>query len=76
MVAELGVCGLEGGEDPSHSDGCRALNVIVKGALGVAVLLQEPEGIVVAKVLKLDERVLAIVLDHSLHELIDEVIVF
>ena len=75
MVGELGVCGLESGEDASNSNGCCALNVIVEGTVGVAVLLEEPEGVVVAKVLKLDEGVLAVVLHHGLHELVDEVII-
>lgn len=38
-------------------------------------LLQETEGVVVAKVLKLDECVLAITLHHRLHELIDEAVI-
>ena len=76
VVGELRVCGLEGGEDAGNGDGCCALNVVVEGAVRVAVLLEEPEGVVVAKVLKLDERVLAVVLDHGLHELVDEVVVF
>ena len=75
VVGELRVCGLEGGEDAGNGDGCCALNVVVEGAVRVAVLLEEPEGVVVAKVLKLDERVLAVVLDHGLHELVDEVVV-
>ena len=76
VVGELRVCGLEGGEDAGNGDGRCALNVVVEGAVRVAVLLEEPEGVVVAKVLKLDERVLAVVLDHGLHELVDEVIIF
>ena len=66
MVGELGVCGLEGGEDASNSNGCCALNVIVEGTVGVAVLLEESEGIVVAKVLKLDQCVLAPTLHNGL----------
>ena len=75
VVAELGVGGLQGGEDTGHDHGGRALDVVVEGAVGVAVLLEEPEGVLVAKVLKLDERVLAVVLHHGLHELVDEVVV-
>ena len=41
----------------------------------VPVLLEESEGIVVTKVLKLDECVLAVVLHHRLHELINEVVI-
>ena len=76
MVGELRVCGLEGGEDAGNGDRCGALNVVVEGAVGVAVLFKESEGVVVTKVLKLDECVLAVVLHHSLHELVDEVIIF
>ena len=75
VVTELGVGGLQSSKDPSDNNGCGALDVIVEGAVRVAVLLEEPEGILVAEVLKLDQRVLAIVLDNGLHELINEVVI-
>ena len=75
MVRQLGISGLQGGQDTGHRHGGSALDVVVEGAVGVAVLLEEPEGVLVAKVLKLDERVLAVVLHHGLHELVDEVVV-
>ena len=41
----------------------------------IAVLVQQPEGVRVAKVLELDEGVLAIALDGRLHELVEESVV-
>ena len=60
MVGQLGVGGLERGEHPGTRHAGRALDVVIEGAVLVAVLLQEPEGVVVAEVLELDEGVLAV----------------
>jgi hypothetical protein len=40
---ELGVGGLEGGQDSGYSNGCSALDVIVEGTVLVTVLFKEPE---------------------------------
>ena len=60
MVPQLGVGGLESRQHARHRHAGRALDVVVEGAVLVAVLLQEPEGVVVAEVLELDECVLAV----------------
>lgn len=58
VVRELGVGGLERGQDAGDGDGGRALDVVVEGAVAVAVLLQEAERVVVAEVLELYQAVL------------------
>ena len=75
MVRQLGISGLEGGQDTGYRHGGSALDVVVEGAVGVAVLFQQPEGVVVTKVLKLDQGVLAVPLYYSLHELLHKVVV-
>ena len=60
MVRQLGVGGLERGEHPGTRHARRALDVVVEGAVLVAVFLQEPEGILIAEVLELDECVLSV----------------
>mmetsp|Transcript_5263 Transcript_5263/g.12191 ORF Transcript_5263/g.12191 Transcript_5263/m.12191 type:complete len:296 (-) Transcript_5263:321-1208(-) len=55
LVLELGALDLYGPHDACEGDRGCALNVVVEGADSVAVLLQEAEGVCVAKVLKLDE---------------------
>lgn len=56
--------------------GCvRTLDIIVEGAVLLPVLPQEAEGIVVPKVLKLDQCVLPVFVHHSFHEFIDQIIV-
>ena len=52
------------------------LNIIVECTKFVSVLFQESEGIMVAKVFKLDEGVLTVSLDNRCHELVDEVVIF
>ena len=42
VVGELGVGGLQGSEDAGHGDRSGALDVVVEGAVLVAVLLKEP----------------------------------
>lgn len=51
------------------------LDVIVEGAVLLPVLSEKPESVVVPKVFKLDQCVLPIFVHHSLHELVDQVIV-
>lgn len=51
------------------------LDIIIEGAVLLSVFLQEAESVVIPKVFKLDERVLSVLLNHSLHELIDEIVV-
>lgn len=51
------------------------LYIIIEGAVLLPVFPEEAEGIVVSKVLKLNQRVLPIFVHHSLHELIDQIIV-
>lgn len=53
----------------------RTLDIIVKGAVLLSVLPEEAEGIVVPKVLKLDQCVLPVFVHHSFHELINQIIV-
>lgn len=53
----------------------RTLDIIIEGAVLLPVLPEEAEGIMVPKVLKLDQRVLSIFFHHSLHELIDQIII-
>ena len=42
VIGELGVGGLQGGQDSGQGDGRGALDVVVEGAVLVAVLLKEP----------------------------------
>uniref|UniRef100_A0AAG5CP82 Uncharacterized protein n=1 Tax=Anopheles atroparvus TaxID=41427 RepID=A0AAG5CP82_ANOAO len=63
------------GEQAGHRHRCRALDVVVERAVRIAELVQEAERVVVAKVLELDERVLAVPLHDGLHELVDELVV-
>lgn len=51
------------------------LDIIVEGAVLLPVLPEEAESIVVPKVLKLDQCVLPVFVHHSLHELINQIIV-
>lgn len=53
----------------------RTLDIIVEGAVLLPVLPEEAEGIMIPKVLKLDQCVLSIFVHHSLHELIYQIIV-
>lgn len=53
----------------------QTLDIIVEGAVFLPVLPEESECIVVSKVFKLDQRVLAIFVHHSFHELVNKVIV-
>lgn len=53
----------------------QTLDVIVEGAVLLPVLPEEAESIVIPKVLKLDQCVLAIFVHHSLHEFINQIIV-
>uniref|UniRef100_A0A182SLI1 Uncharacterized protein n=1 Tax=Anopheles maculatus TaxID=74869 RepID=A0A182SLI1_9DIPT len=62
-------------QQPSHGYRCRTLNVVIKRAVRVAILVQKTERIVVAKVLELNERVLTVTLHHRLHKLVDEIII-
>ena len=60
VVRQLGVGGLESRQHARHRHARRALDVVVEGAVLVAVLLQEPEGVLIAEVLELDEGVLSV----------------
>ena len=60
MVGQLGVGGLERRQHARHRHAGRALDVVVEGAVLVAVLLQEPERVLVAEVLELNEGVLSV----------------
>jgi len=51
------------------------LDIIVEGAIGVPILFQKSEGIVIAKIFELDQGVLTIAFNYCSHELINEVIV-
>lgn len=51
------------------------LDIVIEGAVFLPVFPKEAEGIVVPKVLKLDQSVLPIFVHHSFHELIDEIII-
>ena len=53
MVGELGFGDAQRGQQAGHGDAGRALDVVVERAVLVAVLFQEAERVVVAKVLKL-----------------------
>ena len=52
------------------------LDVVIEGAVLVAVVLEQSERVLVAKVLKLDQRLLSEPPHDRLHELVDEVVVF
>ena len=52
------------------------LDVVIEGTVFVAVVLEQSERVLVAKVLKLDQGLLAEPLHNRLHELLDEVVVF
>lgn len=45
VVGQLGVGGLQGSQNSGHGDGGGALDVVVEGAVLVAVLLKEPGSI-------------------------------
>lgn len=51
------------------------LDIIVEGAVLLPVLPEEAEGIVVPKVLKLNQRVLPVFFHHCFHELINQIVV-
>lgn len=51
------------------------LDIIVEGAVLLPVLSEKPESVVVPKVFKLDQCVLPVFVHHSLHELVNQVIV-
>lgn len=53
----------------------QTLYIVIEGAVLLPVLPEEAEGVVVSKVLKLDQCVLPIFVHHSLHKLIDEIII-
>ena len=53
----------------------RTLDIVVEGAVLLPVLPEEAEGIMVPKVLKLDQCVLSVLVNHSIHELINQIIV-
>jgi hypothetical protein len=75
VVRELRLGQPERGEEAGDRDRGRALDVIVEGAIMLAVLVEQPEGVRVAKVLELYEGVLAVALDRGLHELVHELVV-
>ncbi len=45
VIRELGVGGLEGCQDSGHSNGGSALDVVIEGAVLVAVLFKEPDDV-------------------------------
>lgn len=51
------------------------LYIIIEGAVLLPVLSKEAEGVVVSKVLKLNQSVLPIFVHHSLHKLINQIII-
>ena len=51
------------------------LDVVIEGTVLVAVVLEQSERVLVAKVLKLDQRLLSEPLHNRPHELVDEVVV-
>merc|ERR1719180_499416 len=75
MILEPGVSSLYCGKHPCHCYTCSALDVVVECAVLVPVLFKESEGIVVAKVFKLDQGVLPPTLHNRGHELINELII-
>jgi hypothetical protein len=76
VFAQLGFGDAQRGEEAGDGDRGGALDVVVEGAVLVAVLLKETEGVVVAEVFELDQSVLAVPAHHRLHELLDELVVF
>ena len=52
------------------------LDVVIEGTVFVAVVLKQSERVLVAKVLKLDQGLLAEPAHNRLHEFLDEVVVF
>ena len=52
------------------------LDVVIEGTVLVSVVLEQSERVLVAKVLKLDQRLLSEPLHDRLHELVDEAVVF
>lgn len=51
------------------------MDVVIESQEFVAVFLQETESVVVAKVFKLDERVLSITVHNGRHEFINQIII-
>lgn len=76
VFAQLGFGDAQRGEEAGDGDRGGALDVVVEGAVLVAVLLEETEGVVVAEVFKLDQGVLAVSAHHRQHELLNELVVF
>jgi hypothetical protein len=76
VFTQLGFGNAQRGEEAGDGDRGGALDVVVEGAVLVAVLLEETEGVVVAEVFELDQGVLAVPAHHRLHELLNKLVVF
>lgn len=75
VLHQLRIGHSERGEDASKCDRSCPLNIIIESAVLVPVLFQQSECILVGKIFKLDERVLAVTANHCLHELVDKVVI-
>jgi len=75
VLAQFCLGDAQRGEESSDGDRGSALDVVVEGAILVAVFLEEAEGVVVAEVLELDQGVLAVPAHHRLHELFNKLVV-
>mmetsp|Transcript_25597 Transcript_25597/g.80132 ORF Transcript_25597/g.80132 Transcript_25597/m.80132 type:complete len:512 (+) Transcript_25597:550-2085(+) len=64
-----------GSEEPSEHDRGGALDVIIEAGALVLVLVQEAEGVLVAKVLELQQHLVAVLVARSRDELVHELIV-
>lgn len=62
-------------QNASNSNWGSALDVIIESAVVLLVLVQQAEGVFVAKILKLNKARAAPLLDHCLHELINKLII-
>merc|ERR1719347_34447 len=75
MVRQLCVGCSQCSENPSHCHASSTLYVIIESAILLSVLLQQSEGVMVAKVFKLYQCVLTKSSDHSLHKFLNEFII-
>lgn len=75
VISECFACQSRRGIQSTDSNGCRSLNIIVECAIVIAVFVEESEGIMIAEIFELNERILTVTLDHGRHEFVDELVI-
>ena len=69
MILKFRSCSLHGSQHPRHHHAGSALDVVVEGAILFSVVFKETESVLVPKILKLDEGLLAKSDEESKHDL-------